>query len=253
MICLPRSALKSMIFATPAWIVSVAATAIFWTAPAWAKQSSDGDNGRTRSVQRLPSAAASERVGTPRLGTAEPRRAEPPKSRVAEPHAMHHLHARRSVTPADAIGIDWEQPAPSLVSYDLQLVAVRLVDPGQPEQQRGPCYRIWIRNNSSLAAPQPFTVMLLAGNDARLVRGLPQTSVRVTSIAAGDTQAVDLRLPTGVFTMGRDSLGRPLPYNMIHVAVDTEREVPDACRANNAAMLAVADVLPAAMDNSLLP
>ena len=78
---------------------------------------------------------------------------------------------------------------------DLQLVAVRFVDPGHPEQRTGPRYRVWFRNNGSQPVVQPFSVMLLASNDARLVPGLPQAGVRVTAIEAGDTQSVESGFP----------------------------------------------------------
>ena len=65
---------------------------------------------------------------------------------------------------------------------DLQLVAVRFVDPGHPQEKLGPRYRVWFRNNGDRPIVQPFDVMLFAGNDQRLTAGLPQAGVRVTSI-----------------------------------------------------------------------
>ncbi len=121
---------------------------------------------------------------------------------------------------------------------DLQLVAVRFVDPGHPEQRTGPRYRVWFRNNGSQPIVRPFNVMLFASNDARLTPGLPQAGVRVTAIEAGDTQSVDIRLPVEVYTMGRDAQGNPAPFAVLHALVDAGRETPDVIRANNGARLA---------------
>ena len=65
---------------------------------------------------------------------------------------------------------------------DLQLVAVRFVDPGHPEEKLGPRYRVWFRNNGSQPIAQPFNVMLFAGNDERLAEGMAQAGVRVTAM-----------------------------------------------------------------------
>lgn len=127
---------------------------------------------------------------------------------------------------------------------DLQLVAVRFVDPGHPEQKSGPRYRVWFRNNGAMPVVQPFNVMLFAGNDGRLAANLPQAGVRVTAIEAGDTQSVDIRLPIEVYAMGRDAQGQPVPFSTLHVLVDAGREVPDVTWINNGARLSPAEILP---------
>ncbi len=127
---------------------------------------------------------------------------------------------------------------------DLQLVAVRFVDPGHPEEKLGPRYRVWFRNNGAAPVTQPFNVMLFASNDERLAANLPQAGVRVTAIEAGDIQSVDIRLPVEVYTMGRDAQGNPAPFSVLHVLVDANREVPETNLANNGARLAVGDILP---------
>ena len=60
-----------------------------------------------------------------------------------------------------------------MAQYDLQLLAVRFVDPGHPEEKLGPRYRVWFRNNSDRRSTQPFNVMLFAGNDDQLTADLP--------------------------------------------------------------------------------
>jgi hypothetical protein len=128
--------------------------------------------------------------------------------------------------------------------YDLQLLAVRFVDPGHPEEKLGPRYRVWFRNNSTLPITKPFNVMLFAGNGERLSAELPQAGARVTSIEAGDTQSVDIRLPFESLAMGRDPAGNPVPFGTLHVLVDANREVPLITRIDNGAHIDRAEVLP---------
>jgi hypothetical protein len=127
---------------------------------------------------------------------------------------------------------------------DLQLVAVRFVDPGHPEEKQGPRYRVWFRNAGDRPVGQPFNVMLFAANDNRLVADLPQAGVRVAALVAGGQQSVDIRLPVEVYAMGRDAQGKPAPFSTLHVLVDANREVPEATRINNGARLAPAEILP---------
>jgi len=127
---------------------------------------------------------------------------------------------------------------------DLQLVAVRFVDPGHPEEKMGPRYRVWFRNNGSQPIAQPFNVTLFAGNDNRLAAELPQAGVRVTGIEAGDMQSVDIRLPVEVYAMRRDAQGNPVPFSVLQVLVDANQEVAETTKANNGASLTPAEILP---------
>jgi len=128
--------------------------------------------------------------------------------------------------------------------YDLQLLAVRFVDAGHPEQDLGPRYRVWFRNNSRQPITQPFDVMIFASLDGRLVEGLPQAGVRVAAIEAGETQAVDVRLPLEVAEMGRDAEGNPIPFATLHVLVDAGRQINETSIADNGADVAAAEILP---------
>jgi hypothetical protein len=140
--------------------------------------------------------------------------------------------------------VDVQRPVLPANDGDLQLLAVRFVDPGHPEERLGPRYRIWFRNNSAAPITQAFNVVAIASADGQLAPGLPQAGARVTAIEAGDTQSVDVRLPFDVYSMGRDPQGRAAPYSTVHVLVDANREVPETARDNNGATLAVTDVLP---------
>jgi hypothetical protein len=128
--------------------------------------------------------------------------------------------------------------------FDLQMLAVRFVDPGHPDEKLGPRYRVWFRNNSTKAVTQPFNVTLLASADGKLAAGLPQAGVRVTSIGAGETQSVDIRLPFEVTQMVRTPDGKPAPFGALHALVDANREVAEVNRANNGTKISPVDVLP---------
>jgi len=140
--------------------------------------------------------------------------------------------------------VDVPKAAPASGAVDLQLLAVRFVDPGHPEKELGPRYRVWFRNGSQQDIVTPFNVMVLAANDEKLDDSSPQAGVRVESIEAGQTQTVDLRLPFDVTTMGRDADGKPAPFAQLHAWVDSHGELSEAVDENNGAMIARGDVLP---------
>jgi hypothetical protein len=133
--------------------------------------------------------------------------------------------------------------APAL-RYDVQLLAVRFVDAGHPEQKLGPRFRVWFRNNGEQDLATPFDLVVIASADDRLVDGLPQAGVRVESMLAGETQAVDLRLPWDVYDMGVDAQGDPAPFGTLHVVVDSRRELDESSETNNGIMLAREEILP---------
>lgn len=128
---------------------------------------------------------------------------------------------------------------------DLQLLAVRFVDPGHPEEKLGPRYRVWIRNNGDQARTQPFNVVLLASVDGRPTEDSPQAGVRVEGIEPGDVQSMDIRLPIEALDMARDH-GRddPIPFGTLHVIVDADREIREVFESNNGADLTRQDILP---------
>jgi len=139
--------------------------------------------------------------------------------------------------------VDVQKPVIPEAQYDLQLLAVRFVDPGHPEENLGPRYRVWFRNNSDRPIENPFNVMLFAGNDNKLTAELPRGGVRVNSIEAGDTQSVDIRLPIETATMWRDAEGKPAPFQVLHAIVDANREIEDAALTNNGAAIPRDEVL----------
>ena len=136
------------------------------------------------------------------------------------------------------------EPVVAAERFDLQLLAVRFVDPGHPEEKLGPRYRIWFRNNSDRPITQPFNLLLLAANDSKPRENLPQSGVRVTAIEAGDVQSVDVRLPIEAMAVGRDPQGKPVPFATLHVLIDSHREVFELSEANNGAQIPRAEIRP---------
>ncbi|MFC1597436.1 hypothetical protein ACFL5Q_05805 [Planctomycetota bacterium] len=140
----------------------------------------------------------------------------------------------------------WVDVEPVVVgpAYDLQMLAIRFVDAGHPEEQLGPRYRVWFRNNSETALSAPFDVLLFASDDERLSADLPQGGVRVTSIGAGEVQSVDVRLPVEASVVGMDEQDQPTPPGTLQVLIDANRQVAETDEANNGATVRREDVLP---------
>jgi hypothetical protein len=147
--------------------------------------------------------------------------------------------------PAVACGT-WVDVEPVVIDdgLDLQLLAVRFVDPGQPELREGPRYRVWARNNSARTIIKDFNILLMAANSHEAVAGLPQAGVRVDSIEPGEIKAFDIRLPFESTVMNRDAEGNAIPFSQLHVLVDSHREIPEIFEQNNGAVIARGDVLP---------
>jgi hypothetical protein len=128
--------------------------------------------------------------------------------------------------------------------FDLQILAVRFVDAGHPDQKLGPRYRVWLRNNSVQDIASPLNVTLFASNKDQPLDDSPQAGIRVESIAAEETQAIDIRLPWEAYEMGRDSDGRLLPFQQLHVLVDSHHEIAETSETNNGVVLDREDILP---------
>ncbi len=129
-------------------------------------------------------------------------------------------------------------------ALDLQVLAVRFVDPGHPEESIGPRFRMWLRNNSPVDLATPFNVMLLASADTHADASLPQSGSTVDRIGAGETLAVDIRLPFEANRVAKDDVGRSVPFNFLHALVDSHRQLDEVDETNNGVVLARGDILP---------
>ncbi len=140
----------------------------------------------------------------------------------------------------------WVDVPPVIVDSgtDLQLLATRFVDNGHPDQNLGPRYRVWLRNNGPLPATTPFNVMLIAANDPVPRADLPQAGAVVNGIAAGEIQSVDIRLPLAANRLAATPEGQRIPFGYLHVLIDSHRELAESDETNNGAVLARNDILP---------
>lgn len=133
-------------------------------------------------------------------------------------------------------------------AFDVQLLAIRFVDPGHPEEALGPRYRVWFRNNSETALSEPFSVVLLASADEQLTEGLPHAGVEVESIEAGEVQSVDIRLPLEVMSFGAESnlpqAEDAAPFAWLHAIVDANRRITETDETNNGVRIERGEVLP---------
>lgn len=140
----------------------------------------------------------------------------------------------------------WVNVEPVVVQagMDLQLLAVRFVDNGHPEQNLGPRYRVWVRNNSPIQITSPFSVLALASNDPNADASLPQAGVVIPSMDIGEVKPIDIRLPLQANRMGASPEGHKVPFNYLQVLVDSHQQIPEANKANNGAVLSRTDILP---------
>jgi len=127
---------------------------------------------------------------------------------------------------------------------DLQLLATRFVDNGHPDQNLGPRYRVWLRNNGPLSTTTPFNVMLIAANDPVPQADLPQAGAIVNGIEAGQIQSVDIRLPLAANRLAVTPEGQRIPFSYLHVLVDSHRELVESNESNNGSVVARNDILP---------
>jgi hypothetical protein len=127
---------------------------------------------------------------------------------------------------------------------DLQLLAVRFVDGGHPEQNLGPRYRVWVRNNSPVQIATPFSVLLLASNEQTPTVELPQMGAVVPSMDIGETKAFDIRLPLAANRLGVTPEGYRVPFAYLHALVDAHQQIPEMFEDNNGAVLDRTKILP---------
>ncbi len=127
-------------------------------------------------------------------------------------------------------------------AIDLELVGLQLVDNGNVEEQIGPRYRTWVRNNGSTAIHTEFKIAILAADGEQPKPESPNVTGRMSSIEAGQTIAIDLRLPLAALVMGRDAQGNPAPFSKLFVWIDSAQEILESSETNNATMMARGEI-----------
>lgn len=145
---------------------------------------------------------------------------------------------------ASGTWVDLPETQPVVQGVDVQLIAVRFVDSGHSEQQLGPRYRVWLKNNSQAPVQQSFNLVMLAANDDVPDASLPQSGVTIGSMEPGQITSVDIRLPYQANSMHVDSDGRNEPFVKLHLIADTERTLQDTNPENNVAVVDRNEILP---------
>lgn len=136
------------------------------------------------------------------------------------------------------------QPVVIQTGMDLQLLAVRFVDNGHSEQNLGPRYRVWVRNNSPIQVTAPFSVLALASNDLTPTADLPQAGVVIPTMDIGEIKPIDIRLPLAANRLGQTPEGHRVPFNYLHVLVDSHQQIVETDESNNGSVVARTDILP---------
>lgn len=140
--------------------------------------------------------------------------------------------------PVAASGTWVDVPQVPVQRDDLQLLAVRFVDPGHPGNDLGARYRVWVRNNSTDLASDPFNVVVMGTRGQQVTDARLEAGVRVPSIEPNQILPIDIRLPLNMPS------GDPLDFDMVHVLVDSHRELNEGDETNNGAVLARGDIEP---------
>lgn len=140
----------------------------------------------------------------------------------------------------------WVDVPPVSVSsgQDIQLLAVRFVDPGHVEEDLGPRCRVWLRNNSPETLNRKFDVTVFASLAPKLSDQLVQAGVTIPEIAGDDTIAVDIRLPADANRLAVDEDQDRIPFKYLHVVVDSQNSTKESDEENNGAIVKRGDVFP---------
>jgi hypothetical protein len=112
---------------------------------------------------------------------------------------------------------------------DLELVSVGMVADGLAE--KGPIYRISLRNNSTIAA-RHFRVSLIA-TLGEITRMSPVVTLNVDELGAGAMGHIDVQLPPGVMSLGPQA--QPGPFTTLIAAIDSFDELIETDELNNVA------------------
>src|SRR5262245_43483668 len=112
---------------------------------------------------------------------------------------------------------------------DLELVSVGMVADGVGD--KGPIYRISVKNNSTIAA-RHFRVSLIA-TLGELTHLSPVVTMNIDELAAGAVGHIDVQLPHGVMTLGPQ--GQPGPFTTLIAAIDSFDELIESDELNNVA------------------
>ncbi len=144
------------------------------------------------------------------------------------------------VTPAAVV-------QPTVQAIDLELVEVRQLDRGDLASGQRPAFRVTVRNKTGEVVPVPFTVALAASIGRVPAADSAFAASRVNGLQAGQSLAVDVRLPATAFKLGVNADGQPVAYTWLTAVVDSHMEVEQADRQNDLATMNRSEVVMVAL------
>jgi hypothetical protein len=110
-----------------------------------------------------------------------------------------------------------------------------MLEAGDAAKKLGPTFRVWFRNNSSVAIDRPFSLTAMMLGDDSTEANLPRAGVRIGRMGAGQMMSVDVRMPIEAAQPG-------LP--MLQVTVDSHREISETNKSNNTMTMKLAEIMP---------
>ncbi|MBI1900399.1 MAG: hypothetical protein HYS13_04695 [Planctomycetia bacterium] len=108
---------------------------------------------------------------------------------------------------------------------NLQLVDVRLVEPGMPEQKLGPRFRLFVKNASPFGISRPIDLVVAAGIDRKFEQGLPSAVERISGLAPGQVATIEIRLPIESMAMQYPGEEKPAPFSTLFVMVTGQQDL----------------------------
>jgi hypothetical protein len=126
------------------------------------------------------------------------------------------------------------QPAEPI---DLELLEVRQLDRGDVANNIGPAFRVTLRDKSGEMVRQAFDVALAASIGRQPTADAAFATARVKGLQAGQTLAIELRMPAKALNIGLNADGQPVPFSWLTAVVDNNQEVQEATRDNNFVVL----------------
>ena len=104
--------------------------------------------------------------------------------------------------------------------------------------------RVLIRNNSQTAINQAFDVALVATAGGQPSEDSPFAMQKIERMDAGQTLALDVRLPAESTAIGLSADGQPEPFKTLYGAVDVAHQLTETNEENNATALDRSQIQP---------
>jgi len=132
------------------------------------------------------------------------------------------------------------QVAPAMA--DVVIDKILLLETGDPNQNLGPLVRVFVANHGNAAAGR-FSLGLYASLQSQPNPEMIPAGLDLPGLAAGQHEAVDVRLPVQALAMMEAGQPMPQTFRMLFVVADVQNEVVEAEKRNNLVPISSADLL----------